>query len=165
MIRKAILSFIFPKPDRKFFVRLVVLALFSYLFFAYVCLPERIRGKSMEPTYKDGSFTFCLRICYLFSEPERGDVVMIRFAGEKIMLLKRIVGLEGDIVAFENGTLMLNGKALHEPYLSYPCDWNLPPKKVESGKVYVVGDRRDVPVDSHQFGQVSKSRIAGTPLW
>ena len=52
----------------------------------------------MEPTYMNGEYNFCYRLRYIFSQPERHDVVIIRLAGEKIMLLKRVVALEGEIV-------------------------------------------------------------------
>lgn len=90
---------------------------------------------------------------------------MVRFSGEKIMLLKRIIALEGEKVEFRNGALYINDKSIYEPYVKYPCDWNLAPRIVEKGKVYVVGDNRSMHIDLHDFGQVSISRIVGKPLW
>lgn len=119
----------------------------------------------MEPTYRDGSFNFCFRLQYLFSVPKRHDVVTIRLAGESVMLLKRVVGLPGDVVEFKNGRLLINGKPLKEPYLVSPSDWNLAPRSVKPGYIYVVGDNRSVPIQTHQFGQTPVKRIAGAPLW
>jgi signal peptidase I len=119
----------------------------------------------MEPTYRDGSFNFCFRLRYFFSEPQRRDVVTIRLAGESIMLLKRVVGLAGDVVAFKGGRLFVNQKPVKEPYLVYPSNWNLPQRTVKPGYVYVVGDNRSVPIEMHQFGQTPVKRIVGGPLW
>lgn len=58
------------------------------------------------------------------------------------MLLKRVVALEGEEVSFRQGKLLVNGKELEEPYLRHPCEWDLPPRKVEKDSVYVVGDNR-----------------------
>jgi signal peptidase I len=119
----------------------------------------------MEPTYRNGRFNFCWRLSYLFSDPERYDVVVVRLAGEKVVLLKRIVALGGESVSFRRGKLIVNGEELEEPYISYSYNWNLEPRQVEKEAVYVVGDNRQVPMKAHYFGQTSVKRIVGTPLW
>ena len=119
----------------------------------------------MEPTYRNGGINFCWRLHTLFSEPKRYDVVTVRFAGSKIMLLKRVVAREGEQVEFRDGKLFIDGKKIEEPYVHYPCYWNLPPRRVEKDCVYVVGDNRSMPIESHHFGQASKSRVMGVPLW
>ena len=119
----------------------------------------------MWPTYKDGSVNFSFTLAYLFSEPERKDVVTVRLAGDRVMLLKRIVALEDDTVAFSDGRLLINQKEVTEPYVSGPCDWELPPRKVKPGYVYVIGDNRSVPMERHHFGQTPVRRITGVPLW
>ena len=148
--------------SKKRLLRIFCISLGAYLVFSYVLLPLRIEGRSMEPTYADGGFSFCWRLQYLFSEPKRGDVVAIRFAGRRVVLLKRVVALAGDTVEFQNGMLLVNNKRVNEPYVRYNSNWNLPPRQVASGKVYVVGDNRGVPMEQHHFGQVSTQRILGT---
>jgi len=61
----------------------------------------------MEPTYHDGGVNFCWRLRYLSSEPKKRDVVAVRFAGNKVMLLKRVIALEGEQVEFRNGKLFV----------------------------------------------------------
>jgi signal peptidase I len=119
----------------------------------------------MEPTYHDRSFNFCWRPGYAFSEPKRADVVLIRFAGHKVMLLKRVVASAGETVEFRDGRLFVDGRILSEPYVSFPCDWNMPPRRVEEGHVYVVGDNRSMSIERHYFGQAARNRIMGVPLW
>lgn len=166
LLKKKIREFIFPGGSRrKYFLRVLIVAVVSFFLFKYLCMPVFIKGNSMAPTYSDGTFNFCWRGAYWFSKPCRGDVVAIRFAGEKIMLLKRIVGLSGESVEFKKGKLFINGIMLDEPYQKERCGWELPPRKVEEGHVYVVGDNRSMSMDEHKFGQVSASRIAGRPLW
>lgn len=146
-------------------LRLLFISLGAYIFFSTVLLPLRIDGLSMEPTFKDGGFTFCWRQKYLFSTPARGDVVAIRFAGRKVVLLKRIVALEGETVSFREGLLFVNGKPIEEPYVQHRLPWDLPPRRVRPNKVYVVGDNRGVPMDNHYFGQVAVNRIIGGVPW
>jgi signal peptidase I len=119
----------------------------------------------MKPTYRGRGINFCWRLRYLFSKPKRHDVVVVRFAGSKVMLLKRVVGLEGERVEFRDGKLFVNGSPLEEPYVRYPCNWNIPPRKVDNDCVYVVGDNRSMPIENHYFGQVSMERIMGGPVW
>ncbi len=148
-----------------FLIRVFLVSLSAYLFFGHVCIPFTIRGISMEPTYPDGGVNFCWRLRYLFSELKRHDVVAVRFAGSKVMLLKRVVAREGEEVEFRDGRLFVDGKEIEEPYVRFPCYWNLPSRRVEKGCVYVVGDNRSMPIDNHHFGQTSKTRIVGVPLW
>jgi len=164
-IQKRLRQFFLPSLTPKFLIRVAIVALVAYLFFGHICIPLRIKGASMEPTYRDGGFNVCWRLAYLFSEPKRHDVILVRFAGRKVMLLKRVIALEGEQVEFREGQLFVNGKEIDEPYVKYPCTWNLPPRQVEQGHFYVVGDNRNMPMETHNFGQTSKKRIRGTPLW
>jgi signal peptidase I len=165
MINNRVRRFLLPECNRFFFLRLLTIALATVLLFTQVLIPLKIQGQSMEPTYRDGSFNLCWRGRYLFSAPQRGDVVAIRFAGRQVMLLKRVVALAGDTVAFRDGVLVVNGQPVAEPYVRMRSNWNLESRPVESGKVYVVGDNRSVPIERHHFGQVEQERIMGGVIW
>ena len=119
----------------------------------------------MEPTYHDGGINFCWRVPFLFLGPKRYDVVAVRFAGSRVMLLKRVVALEGEQVEFRDGKFFVDGRQARELYVRYPCNWNLPPRRVEKDCVYVIGDNRNMPIENHYFGQTLKKRIVGVPLW
>jgi len=162
---KKIRQFLLPDITTRFVVRLCFVAAASYLMFSYVLIPFSVKGYSMEPTYTDGGINLCFRLRYLFSSPERHQVVIIRLAGKKVVLLKRIIALEGETIEFRKGKLLIDGSTVDEPYVRYPSDWTLPPRKVARGNVYVVGDNRSVPIEGHQFGQTSVNRLMGVPLW
>jgi signal peptidase I len=164
-VRKKFHQFIFPSPTPKVIIRMVLVALSAYLFFGHICIPIRIKGGSMEPTYGDKSINFCSRLRYIFSAPLQHDLVLVRFAGNRVMLLKRVVALEGETVEFRSGKLFVDGVEVDEPYVRYPCNWNLPPRRVKKDCVYVVGDNRNMSIENHNFGQASIKRIAGAPLW
>ena len=119
----------------------------------------------MEPNYNDGTFNLIWRPVYFYRSPHVSEVVGVRLAGRNVMLLKRVVAREGDTVEFRKGKLMVNGKEIDEPYLKYPCSWDLAPRKVEKGNIYVVGDNRNMPVKNHVFGQTDVERIVGVALW
>jgi len=157
--------FFFPSLTVPFLVRVACVALSAYLFFNYLCLPLFIQGSSMEPTYHNGTFSFCWRLSYAFSEPKRHDPVVIRLAGKNALLLKRVVAVGGETVEFRDGKLFVDGREVEEPYVQYPCNWDMSPRTVEGGSVYVVGDNRSMPLENHYFGQTSLSRVIGAPLW
>jgi signal peptidase I len=146
--------------------RLIILIVTCFVVFRFVLLPVRVEGISMLPTYSDGSVNFVNRLAYLRQGPRRGDVVGIRLSDPSIwwpsvMYLKRIIGLPGETVAFDNGTVLINGQALNEPYEKYGCDWNLPPVKLGPTEYFVVGDNRSMPAEFHVFGKVERDHIVG----
>lgn len=164
-INSAVSNFFFPKLTRAFAVRLLCTVVFCFVFFKFICKPVWLNGGSMEPNYHSGSFNFCWTPVYWFRDPRAGDVVALRYEGDRVMLLKRIIAGEGDTVEFRHGILYVNGKTLDEPYVKFnEGKWNLPPRKVAAGNVYVVGDNRGMPIEQHKFGQIRKSRIQGTLL-
>jgi signal peptidase I len=164
-VTRQIRHFFLPPLTRRFLIRVFLVALSAYLFFGYLCIPIRIQGSSMEPTYRNGGINLCCTLRYIRSKPKRPDVVGVRFAGRRVMLLKRVVAVEDETVEFRNGALLVDGKEIGEPYLRFPSDWNLPPRQVEKGHVYVIGDNRGMPIANHVFGQTSIDRIIGGPLW
>jgi len=164
-VNKGTRQFFLPSLTPAFLIRAGCVALFAYLIFGHLLTPFRIKGHSMEPTYQNGEFNFCWRIRYLFSTPKRGDVVVIRFTGQRVTLLKRVVALEGEEVEFRDGRLFINGKEWNEPYTHYLYNWTLSPRRVEPNSVYVVGDNRSGLMQNHFFGQASLPRILGGPLW
>ncbi|HEU5397013.1 MAG TPA: signal peptidase I [Verrucomicrobiae bacterium] len=142
-------------------IRIAILIAACFVLFHVVFLPIRVQGISMLPTYQDRSVHLINRWAYWHHEPQRGDVVSIRYAGLHYMLMKRVVGFPGETVAFRNGEVVINGKPLDEPYEKWPSDWNLSAVTVASNKVFVVGDNRTMPSEDHVFGQVDRDRIVG----
>jgi signal peptidase I len=150
------------KPKRTL-VRATILAVFCFVFFKLfvfrvLVLPVRIEGNSMFPTYHDRGINFVNRLAYRHSDPQRGDVVGIRMAGPSIMLMKRIVGLPGETIAFEHGRLFVNGEPIAEPYLKHhsPAPY-LEPVKLGPNEYYVIGDNR---MNSDR-GRIDRDRIVG----
>lgn len=156
---------LFGKSLRRTLVRAAVLATISFIIFKVLLLPIRINGVSMEPTYHNGSFHFVNTLRYRFRTPRRSDVVAIRMAGRHVMLLKRIIGLPGERLAFHSGVLIVNGKSTPETYLKDGCNWNLSEVKIGSNEFFVAGDNRSMPIDLYAHGCVERSRIIGGLLF
>ena len=158
-------EFLFPRLTRRFLLRLGALSVAAYAICKFVLLPVRVDGESMLPTYSSHGFNFCNRLAYCRSRPKRGDIVILRYGGRRWMLLKRVIAFAGETVAFENGVCIVDGRLIDEPYVQLGCDWNLPPRKIRPGHVYVMGDNRSIPAEDHVGGEIAAARIVGRPLW
>jgi len=145
-------------------VRIFVLSFTCFVLFRYVLLPIRVEGVSMMPTYKERRPNFVNRLGYYFHEPRRGDVVTIRTSGISIMYMKRVIGLPGETVAFHLGRALIDGQILDEPYIKYPCDWELPPRHLGPNEYFLVGDNRSMPASDHTMGVALRDRIVGKVL-
>jgi len=146
------------------FARIAILVAACFVIFKFILLPIRVTGISMLPTYKNHSVNVVNRLAYFRHEPRRGDVVSIRLAGFHVMYMKRVIGLPGETIAFENGRVFINGEALAEPYEKWQCDWNLPEITLGADEYFVVGDNRTMPAEDHWKGKVGRERIVGKVL-
>ena len=158
------------RRPRATLVRIAVLATVCFVTSKFILLPVRIEGISMQPTFQDGQFNLVNRLAYLFHEPQRGDIVSIRFSKPRTfsapseMLMKRIIGLPGETVSFHGGHACINGKLLDEPYVKFPCDWEHGPIVCGTNQYYVVGDNRSMPFEAHTQGRAERDRIVGKAL-
>jgi signal peptidase I len=146
-------------------IRIGFLIVVCFVVFRFALLPAQVDGISMAPTYKNRSINLINKMAYMWQEPRRGDVVAVRaWAGEHMMLMKRIIGLPGETVTFDNGRVLINGQILDEPYEKWSCDWTLPPEKLGPDQYFIVGDNRTMAWRDHKFGKVDRNNIVGKML-
>lgn len=120
----------------------------------------RVQGQSMAPALRQGDYVLVRAFSNLGRPPQRGDIVVVARTGESH--LKRIVGLPGERLVFTEGTLLVDGARLREPYLRglppylglETCEFSLP-----SDAYFVMGDNRPHSTDSRHFGPVARSAI------
>lgn len=125
----------------------------------------QVSGNSMEPTLSDGDVLVLLKS----KRYERSQLCCISWQNK--MLLKRIIGLPGDVVSIDiQGNVSVNGALLDEPYVSDKtlgeCDVTFP-CQVPEGKVFVLGDHRSTSIDSRssEIGCVDQDQIVGFVLF
>jgi signal peptidase I len=126
----------------------------------WVLWPVRISGDSMIPTYEDGQPDYINKLAYWSEAPQRGDVVGVRM-GRDDFYIKRIVGLPGERIEFKRERVIVNGRALVEPYAVRPLLWRLPPVQLRAGEYFVMGDNRTTSM----LGAVTKDHIIGKALF
>ncbi len=127
-----------------------------------------VKGQSMEPTLQDGEWLFINKIGLIVGDPKRGDIVILKDpAGDldyRQFLVKRIVGLPGDVIEISGHKLYVNGQELIEPYTDVDIQGeNYGPEKVPSGHYFVMGDNRHrwASTDSREFHSVPEDLIKG----
>jgi signal peptidase I len=130
----------------------------------------------MEPTIRNGEYAVARP--YGESEnPERGDLIVFRYPLEqKTTFGKRVVGVPSDTIEIRTKQLIVNGKAVAEPYVTHtdPATFNNPelpepyksrdnfgPVTLLPAEYFVLGDNRDRSSDSRYWGSVPRSLILG----
>jgi signal peptidase I len=112
----------------------------------------------MAPTLTDGQLvlTRSLRPAHAVG---RGDLVVLDSPVEPGQhVVKRVVGLPGEKVAFDAGRVSIDGRPLPEPYASpsvFRGEYDVPP-----GHVLVLGDNRDVSSDGRSWSRPYTPRAA-----
>lgn len=156
---------LFGRHPRRTTIRIALLALLSFATFGWLLTPVRVRGISMEPTYRDGRLNLVNRVVYQLRPPARGDVVAIRLAGPHVLYVKRIVALPTERVAIVEGVVHINGTPLAEPYVARRQPWNYGEVTVGTREYFVIGDNRGMRAGDHDFGRVDSRRILGRLLF
>jgi signal peptidase I len=159
-----------PRLRRTHFLRelLETLALIVvvYTLFNLATVRFYIEGPSMQPNFWAGQYLVVSRVHYMFSDPQRGEVVVFDPPGDSdpdLLLIKRLIGMPGDTVELRGGQVFINGVQLAEPYINETecrarCDgvWTL-----DENNYFFMGDNRNDSRDSRVFGEVSRDRIIG----
>lgn len=136
----------FNKNLRNTVGALIVVAALAVIISSAFLPVFRVTGSSMSPTLANDDVVLCIRT----SHYRRGDIVAFHYNNK--VLLKRVIGLPGDIIEIsEDGTVSVNGGELEEDYISGKalgeCDIEMP-YKVPENRLFVMGDHRAVSIDS-----------------
>ncbi len=121
----------------------------------FVITPVRVDGASMNPTLSNNEI---LLLNKMNKSYKRFDIIVFNHNGNK--LVKRIIGLPGDIVMYNNNTLYINDKVVEENYTRKATD-DFKSDKVPDNMYYVLGDNRSNSLDSRYIGFVSEEDIEG----
>jgi len=166
---------------------------------SFIVEPFRIPSGSMLPTLEAGDFILVNKFGYGLrlpvvhtliapvGDPDRGDVAVFRYPVEPAQdYIKRIIGLPGDTVSYQNKRLTINGEVLPTERLGdwgedasfalireqIDGDWHQAlvnrqsPARgfsytVPAGEYFVMGDNRDRSSDSRFWGPVPRDHLVG----
>ncbi len=143
---------------------LVVSLFIAGVFIVFLYQPVKVEGTSMMPQLYDQERIFINKFVYKFETIQQGDVIVFWYPLDPSKsYIKRVIGLPGDTVRISGGKVLVNGKALAEPYVAaeYFDRQSYPPVIVEPDHYFVMGDHRNSSNDSRAWGTVARSYIYG----
>src|SRR5579863_230463 len=134
----------------------------------------RMTAESMAPTLRVGDSVVVNYLSYDRNDPQRGDIACHEMVDDskRIVNIKRIVAVGGDVLFISGQHITLNGKPVSEPYIvqdatssenaeSESNGMRNGPFKIQTNQFFVLGDNRDNSYDSRYFGAIDRSQILG----
>ena len=170
---------------------LVLIALVvAILLKGFVVQAFYIPSGSMKPTLVPGDRVLVNKVVYHIGDIQRQNVIVFRnpdlarapkrsglgaflhWIGEGLGfpqakdedLIKRVIGLPGDVVQLRQNTVFVNGTALTEPYLTEAkrrCNYAYGPVTVPRASLFVLGDNRCNSEDSRFIGFIPEANVVG----
>ena len=167
-------------------IETIALAAFLVLVIQSAVQNYRVEGPSMQPLFISGDRVVVNKIIYTeidaehatgylpavsadageilrpFGELAQGDVIVFRWPRDPRQdFVKRVIGLPGDRVKIELGTVFVNGNPIEEPYVEYTLRQSINERVVEPNSYYVMGDNRAQSDDSRHWGSVPYDHVIG----
>ncbi len=146
-------------------LRLAILITVVFLIKMFVVDVYGVAGPSMEPALKNGSTIAGIKYDKTYTHAE---IVLFKRPGRNEILIGRIVAIPGDTVRIEDGIFYLNGNELVEEYLDPEKQTTVSEGgyvkegidlSIPADKFFVMGDNREVSVDSRDWGLVPEENI------
>lgn len=153
-----------------FIVALILAIVAANFFRAFILEGFIVRGDSMDPTIPSGTYVFVNKLAYLFNEPERGDIIVVKPRELETKIIKRVIGLPGERLAIEGGHIVIRasrkdeGTPLVEAYTKATStpEAGFTYTTLDPREYFAMGDNRESSIDSRELGPVDSWDIQGS---
>ena len=132
---------------------LVVMTIRTFIF-----TPIIVDGESMAPTLDGGELMILKKYDTSY---ERFDIVVVNKSVEGDNLIKRVIGLPGEIIRYKGNRLYINDEIIDDVYADGETE-NFQEIKLGEDEYFLMGDNREISKDSRTIGVIKKSEIEGT---
>jgi len=141
----------------KEYVPYVLIIVVVILIRTFLFTPIKVNGTSMYPTLKPNELMILNKIG-INKGIDRWDIVVVK--EDKKYIIKRVIALPGESIAYIDGKLYINKKEVEDNYsLSNTNNFN--ELYLKNNEYFVMGDNRTVSADSRSIGPVTKDQILG----
>ncbi len=136
----------------------------------FLLINAKIPSESMENIIMTGDRIFGNRLAYMFSDPQRYDIVIFKYPDDETQLyIKRVIGLPGETVEIREGKVYIDGSdtPLDDSFTPETPLGNYGPYTVPEGCYFMLGDNRNYSKDSRfwQNPYVEKDKILGKAVF
>ncbi len=147
----------------------VIVIIVVFLITMYVASLQQVVGPSMETTLNDGDVLILSKAHYHLFEVKRNDIIAFDDDNGKY-LIKRVIGLPGEHIAYKDGVLYINGEgfteSVYEGIGDLTADFDLKDLEgnyeiIPEDMYLVLGDNRQNSLDSRELGLIAKEDILG----
>jgi signal peptidase I len=138
----------------------VIIILVVVLIRCFIVTPAVVDGDSMDNTLENGQVVLINKFNYLFNEPKRFQIVVVKTGEKHDKIIKRIIGLPNEKIVYKDNELYINGELIKEEFdHGYTRDFET---ETKDGEYFVLGDNREVSKDSRVLGNFTKKNIVGS---
>lgn len=145
----------------------IIVAVLVFVIMIYVVSLQQVVGPSMSKTLSNNDVIVIDKVSYRFSDPKRFDVISFEYADTKY-LIKRIIGMPGEHVAYKEGQLYINNEVYEDSNHLNEITDDFDIKKlgfdvIPENMYLVLGDNRVNSLDSRssKVGLIEKKDIIG----
>lgn len=153
-------------------IKTIVVAVLVALFITrFVIVNAVVPTGSMKNTIMPNDRLIASRLSYIFSDVERGDIIVFPYPDdEEKLFVKRVIGLPGEAVQIVNGSVYIDGELLEEDYVSSPiidATQNSGPYIVPEDSLFMMGDNRQSSEDSRYWQNtfLKEDKVIGKVLF
>lgn len=139
----------------------VVILIIVLVIRTFIFTPIKVNGESMVPTLDGGELMILTK--YNKNDIERDDIVVVTINdtnGVKEDLIKRVIALPGEKVSCEDGIIYVNDRKREEKYGEGVTN-DFEAVTLGKDEYFVLGDNREISLDSSEFGPINKKQIKG----